>query len=150
MPQTELSPDAALGLLLGKQAQQIQEQQQEITTLKETIEKMRDWARSVEERLPKKRKYTAPETTIKAEEVERAYRIIRNATGRNYQADSVYGKQCRNLMAKHGVDRVCQVMAYACRRNGEKGSQEWSKPSTLFRPANFARWLDEMVAQKSG
>ena len=150
MPQTELSPDTALALLLGKQAQQIEEQQQEISRLKETIEKMRDWARSVEERLPKKKKRTAPAVQIPQQAIDRAYHIINKATGRNYQSDSVYGKACRNLMAKHGVDKVCQVLAFACRSNGERNAIEWSKPSTLFRSSNFARHLDEMEARKSG
>ena len=78
--------------------------------------------------------------------VDRAYKIINGRTGRNYQPSSEYGTKCRQLMARHGVDKVCQVLAYACRKNAEKGSDEWSRPATLFRPANFARWCDEMEA----
>ena len=152
MQQAHLDSTAALALLVGQQQKRIEE-------LEATIEKMRTWAtevnrwrrEEVDERLPKPRKQRVkPETKISSGEVERAYRIINKATGRNYQRDSVYGRDCRKLMAAHGVDRVCQVVAFAVRENAKKNADEWSRPATLFRTKNFARWLDEMEARKDG
>lgn len=143
----QADPITTLTAFVGALGQKLEEANARIQDLEETIQKMRGWATKVQKRLPSPKKTrTPPANRITAADISRAYQIINTKTGRNYQTDSNYGKMCRHLMQRHGVDTVCQVLAYACRQNGEKGSEEWSRPSTLFRASNFARWLDEVVS----
>lgn len=143
----QADPLTTLSTFIGALSQKLDEANTRIQELEETIQKMRVWAVKVQKRLPPPKKTRIPPAnTITTADIARAYKIINTKTGRNYQADSNYGKMCRHLMQKHGVDTVCQVLAYACRQNGERGSEEWSRPSTLFRASNFARWLDEVVS----
>jgi len=146
--QTQADPLTTLSAMVGVLTQRLADRDKQLTDLEETIERMREWAVHVNARLPKpKKKRTAPTNTVHASDVERAYKIINKNSGRNYQPDSSYGKECRSLMSKHGPDVVCQVLAYACGKNSETGDNKWSRPSTLFRASNFRRNHDDMVSQ---
>jgi uncharacterized phage protein (TIGR02220 family) len=151
--------------MVGALNQTVQSQAAEIAELKETIAKIRGWARDVkdefaelQERMPKKKKPgggRASSRQVTTQELEEVYQLMRKKSGNNYQVCCPNGKRtaaalqlAARLREGYTVEQCKGVIAQRWREWGaDDKMRDYFRPQTLFRPSKFAAYVEGLGSE---